>query len=177
MSNNVVPSSQSLSLLLPSEQATQLVAATIGPALLPGCIIYLSGPLGAGKTAFCRALIRSLGYNGRVKSPTYTLVEPYNLSKIDLYHFDFYRFSSEEELRDAGFEELLDSSAVTLVEWPEMAATTLPAPHVRLRLELAETEDARRLHISVDGVQGLACLNALNSNRELDRWRLSDKTD
>lgn len=162
---------------MPSEQATRAVAARIAPALLPGCIIYLSGPLGAGKTAFSRALIRSLGYNGRVKSPTYTLVEPYNLSRFDLYHFDFYRFSSEEELRDAGFEEMLDSSAVTLVEWPEKAALTLPAPHVHMRLELAESEDARHLSITFDGAQGLACLNALNSDPALGRWRTDRQAD
>lgn len=171
MSSQVYLPDRTLDLLLPTEHATTIVAAVLGAALLPGCVIHLSGPLGAGKTTLCRALIRSLGYNGRVKSPTYSLVESYNLSNFHLYHFDFYRFSSEEEFREAGFEELLDSSAVTLVEWPEMAAAVLPDPHVFMRLELAEMEPARHLRIAVAGEPGHACLNALNSSPELALWR------
>lgn len=174
MLNQVYPPDHTLNLLLPTEAATAAVAAVLGAAIKPGCVIYLSGTLGAGKTAFCRALIRSLGYNGRVKSPTYTLVEPYNLGKFDLYHFDFYRFSSEEELREAGFEEMLDSAAITLVEWPEMAANTLPEPDVLLRLELVATEHARHLQVAVHGEAGRACLSALNSSPDLTAWRQND---
>lgn len=161
----------SLQWLLPDESATASAAATLAAALRPGCVIHLSGPLGAGKTAFCRALIRSLGYNGRVKSPTYTLVEPYNFSQFDLYHFDFYRFSTEQELRDAGFEEMLDADAVALVEWPEKAAATLPAPHVLLRLDPTGATEARRLQATARGDRGLACLSALRESPVLARWR------
>jgi len=136
-------------------------------------VIHLSGTLGAGKTAFCRALIRSLGYNGRVKSPTYTLVEPYRLSRFELYHFDFYRFSSEQELREAGFEEWLDSDAVALIEWPEMAATQLPDPDVLLRLELAEVDEARDLHVQVQGATGQSCLSALLSDASIRAWEIT----
>lgn len=163
----------SLSLHLADESATAAVARTLGAALRPGCVIHLSGTLGAGKTAFCRSLIRSLGYNGRVKSPTYTLVEPYRLSRYELYHFDFYRFSSEQELRDAGFEEWLDSDAVALIEWPEMAATKLPDPDVLLRLALAEADEARDLHIQVHGAAGHACLSALTSDATISSWEIA----
>ncbi|MEZ5739409.1 MAG: tRNA (adenosine(37)-N6)-threonylcarbamoyltransferase complex ATPase subunit type 1 TsaE [Burkholderiaceae bacterium] len=113
---------------LADEAATAALGARLAPLLTPGSVVFLSGDLGAGKTVLSRALIRSLGYNGRVKSPTFSLVEPYNLSRYTLYHFDFYRFSSEDELREAGFEEQLDSAAVALVEWPEKLRPALPRP-------------------------------------------------
>ncbi|MFK7964781.1 MAG: tRNA (adenosine(37)-N6)-threonylcarbamoyltransferase complex ATPase subunit type 1 TsaE [Burkholderiaceae bacterium] len=170
------PGRDSLSLGLADEAATALVAEVLGQALRPGCVIHLSGTLGAGKTAFCRALIRSLGYNGRVKSPTYTLVEPYRLSKYELYHFDFYRFSSDQELREAGFEESLDSDAVALIEWPEMAADKLPKPDVLLRLALADDDQARDLHVQVHSEAGRACLNALLANQTICRWQIETPT-
>ena len=124
-------------------------------------VVHLQGDLGAGKTTFCRALIRSLGYNGRVKSPTFTLVEPYNLESFELYHFDFYRFSSENELREAGFEEQLDSDAVALVEWPERAGNLLPPPDLRVRLAMAEGDDARELSLQAFTAQGHRCLSEI----------------
>ena len=147
---------------LPSEQATADAAARLAPAIIAGTVIHLSGDLGAGKTTFSRALIRSLGYNGRVKSPTFTLVEPYNLPRFVLYHFDFYRFSSGEELRDAGFEEQLDDSCVALVEWPERAGDFLPAPDLRLRINWI-SESARQLLGDAFSPAGAACLTALAS--------------
>lgn len=152
--------SGSLDCPLDSEQATADAAARLAPAITPGMVIHLSGDLGAGKTTFCRALIRSLGYNGRVKSPTFTLVEPYNLSRFVLYHFDFYRFSSGEELRDAGFEEQLDDSCVALVEWPERAGDFLPTPDLRLRIDWI-SESARQLLGAAFSPAGKACLTAL----------------
>ena len=120
-------------------------------------------PLGAGKTEFCRSVIRSLGYNGRVKSPTFTLVEPYTLSTFTLYHFDFYRFSSEEELREAGFEELIDSDAVVLVEWPERAQSALPEPDLWLRLAAGDEPESRRLETHAGTARGRACLRAMRA--------------
>lgn len=148
---------------LADEAATARAAARLGATLVPGMRIYLSGDLGAGKTAFCRALIRSLGYNGRVKSPTFTLVETYTLERFPLYHFDFYRFSSEDELREAGFDEVFDSPAVVLVEWPEQAAGRLPAPDLHLVLQAAESPDSRRLVVRARSERGRACLNAMRA--------------
>ena len=152
------------SFLLRNEDATQAAAGALGSQITPGMVIHFSGDLGAGKTTFCRALIRSLGYNGRVKSPTFTLVEPYNLELFALYHFDFYRFSSGDELRDAGFEEQLDSYSVALVEWPERAGDLLPAPDVRCQLRLDDSNDsARTLVVHAFSEQGRRCLRALNA--------------
>ncbi len=160
-----------LQLLLPDEAATHSFASRLASWLEPGWVIHLSGTLGAGKTSLCRGLLRSLGYNGRVKSPTYTLVEPYNLSGFTLYHFDFYRFSTEDELRDAGFEEWLDSDAVALVEWPEMAARVLPEPDLLLRLALADDDDSRRLSALGCSARGRRCLAALTADPMLGALR------
>src|SRR5690606_25365406 len=105
----------SLSLLLADEAATAALARAIADVLRPGTTIHLSGDLGSGKTAFTRALLRALGHAGRAKSPTFTLVEPYNLSKFNLYHFDFYRLSSERAWLDAGFDEYLDGQGVVVI--------------------------------------------------------------
>lgn len=96
--------------------------------------VHLSGDLGAGKTAFARFLLRELGFSGPVKSPTFTLLEPYNSPVLDVYHFDLYRFSSPDQWFDAGFEDIIASPGLALIEWPENAARALPAPDLRLRL-------------------------------------------
>ena len=122
---------------------TSALAAALAAHLGPGFVLTLSGDLGAGKTALTRAMLRALGHTGRVRSPTFTLAEPYNLPNFELYHFDFYRFNSDEEWRDAGFDEILGGAAAAVIEWPELAGDSLPAPDLRLRLELPETPRAR----------------------------------
>ncbi|MFO1198841.1 MAG: tRNA (adenosine(37)-N6)-threonylcarbamoyltransferase complex ATPase subunit type 1 TsaE [Burkholderiaceae bacterium] len=114
--------------------ATSALAAAIAPHVRPGFVVYLSGDLGTGKTAFTRALLRALGHDGRVRSPTFTLAEPYNLSNFELYHFDFYRFGSSDEWRDLGFDELIGGDVAAVVEWPELAGQGLPAPDLWIRL-------------------------------------------
>ncbi|MBA3032658.1 MAG: tRNA (adenosine(37)-N6)-threonylcarbamoyltransferase complex ATPase subunit type 1 TsaE [Gammaproteobacteria bacterium] len=101
---------------------------------LRGGIIYLEGDLGAGKTTLVRGLLRKVGFGGTAKSPTYTLVEPYVVSGLNLYHFDFYRFNTPEEFLDAGLDEYFAEDAVCLVEWPDRAAPYLPAADLRIRL-------------------------------------------
>lgn len=120
---------------LPDEAATLALGARLASALAPGLRVYLSGDLGAGKTTLVRGLLRALGYVGRVKSPTFTLIELYKLSNLCLYHFDFYRFKASDEWEDAGFRELFGGDAVCVVEWPEKAGALLPAADLRLRLE------------------------------------------
>lgn len=161
---------------------TSALAAALAAHLGPGFVLTLSGDLGAGKTAFTRAMLRALGHLGRVRSPTFTLAEPYNLPNFELYHFDFYRFNSDEEWRDAGFDEMLGGAAAAVVEWPELAGDSLPAPDLRMRLDLpevprgspvdsaaqpedmpADSLDERRIaSFAAYTERGLACLSALD---------------
>ncbi len=99
-------------------------------------VIYLRGELGAGKTTLARGILRGLGYAGRVKSPTYTLVEVYKLSRLYLYHFDFYRLEDRDGWLDAGFRDYFDEGAVCLVEWPEKAGGTLPPADLDVHLAI-----------------------------------------
>ena len=125
-----------LNLHLPDEAATDALGARLARGLVPGLSIHLVGDLGTGKTALTRACLRALGYAGKVKSPTYTLVEPYMVSKLPLYHFDFYRLQEPREWLDAGFREYFNAASVCLVEWPEKAAD-LPDPDLRITLRHA----------------------------------------
>ena len=124
--------------LLPDEAATIALAERLAlalPADLAGWTILLEGELGAGKSTFARALIRALGHDGAVPSPTYTLVEPYQLSAKSIYHVDLYRVSSEEELRYLGWNELDDGCR--LVEWPDRAPGLLSEADLRIQLAYA----------------------------------------
>jgi tRNA threonylcarbamoyladenosine biosynthesis protein TsaE len=122
-------------------------------------VIYLSGDLGAGKTTLARGLLRGLGYAGRVKSPTYTLVEVYEFSRLYLYHFDFYRFNDPQELAEAGFRDYFNSDSVCLVEWPEKAAARLPAADLRILMQVAGS--GRSVGIFAETEAGEFCLRHL----------------
>jgi tRNA threonylcarbamoyladenosine biosynthesis protein TsaE len=104
---------------LPADADTLALGGALAAGLTPGMVVYLSGELGAGKTTLVRGVLRGLGYEGKVKSPTFTLVEVYEVSRLYLYHFDFYRFSDPRELGEAGFREYFNPRSVCLVEWPE----------------------------------------------------------
>lgn len=97
--------------------------------------IELRGPLGAGKTTFVRHLLRSLGVEGRIKSPSYAIVEPYELPGLHVWHFDYYRFGNPREWEDAGFRELYAEPGLKLSEWPEQVGALMPAPDLRLSIE------------------------------------------
>ena len=132
------------SLLWPTELATQLFAAHL--ATQPGidnAFIALQGDLGAGKTTFVRHLLQALGVQGRVKSPTYAVVEPYELPRLNVWHFDFYRFTDPREWEDAGFRDIFASPGLKLAEWPDKAASMLPTADLEIRLQT--TADASRL--------------------------------
>ena len=118
-------------------------------------VVYLSGELGAGKTTLARGVLRGLGYMGRVKSPTFTLVEVYNFSKLYLYHFDFYRFENPGELEESGFPDYFGPDAVCVVEWPENAPGLPPAD---IRIALRVTPGGRTLEMSAHTEVGKLCM-------------------
>lgn len=121
--------------------------------------IYLRGELGSGKTTLVRGLLRSLGVRSGVKSPTYSLVELYVTSRLNLYHFDFYRFVDPDEFRDAGFADYLGGDAVCLVEWPERAGAALPSPD--LEIALAYKDAGRTVAVRAFTAAGARCLASL----------------
>jgi tRNA threonylcarbamoyladenosine biosynthesis protein TsaE len=144
---------------LADESETAAVGARLAGVLMPGMVIYLCGDLGAGKTTLARALLRALGYTGKVKSPTYTLVESYVISNLYLYHFDFYRFSDPHEWDDAGFREYFNPHTVCLVEWPEKAGGLLPPPDLRVTLRVQGA--GREIEIAAETERGRQCLGNL----------------
>lgn len=122
-----------------TEQDMQQLAARMAPYTNPGQVIFLNGDLGMGKTTFARGFINQKGYTGIVKSPTYTLVEPYTISDdITCYHFDLYRLSEAEELEFTGARDYFNATSICLVEWPEKAGAFLPDPDLNLKFALDE---------------------------------------
>jgi tRNA threonylcarbamoyladenosine biosynthesis protein TsaE len=124
---------------LPDEASTLEMGQAFVAELNPGMTIYMHGDLGAGKTTFVRGVLKELGYLGKVKSPTYTLVEPYVFSRFTVYHFDLYRFNDEEEWEFAGFREYFNPQSICFVEWPEKAFSLLPKPDVDIQITAQST--------------------------------------
>jgi tRNA threonylcarbamoyladenosine biosynthesis protein TsaE len=149
---------------LPEEAATQALGAALAPALTPGMVIYLRGELGAGKTTLARGLLRGLGYQGRVKSPSFALVEVYEISRLYLYHFDFYRFiesKNPQAFRQTGFAEHFNQESVCIVEWPERVGG-LPAADLTVTLEVVAKDGfGRTARLHADSETGAKCLNRL----------------
>ena len=132
------------------EVATLQFGAQFAQKLQPGLTIYLHGDLGVGKTTFTRAVLLGLGHTGKVKSPTYNLLESYALAKFNLYHFDLYRFTDEEEWHHAGFREYFNADSVCMIEWPEKAQHVLPAAD--LDISLSHLPQGRMLKIQANSV-------------------------
>ena len=121
---------------LHEEAGTLALGAALGRTLMPGLAIYLHGELGAGKTTLTRALLHAAGFGGHVKSPTYTLLEVYTVSRMSLYHFDFYRFTHPDEFLEAGLDEYFGSDGACLVEWADKALPYVPQPDLEVRLRV-----------------------------------------
>ncbi len=128
------------------EDASSMEAfgATLVDFIDSGLLITLSGNLGAGKTTLTRGFLHAVGHKGAVKSPTYTIVEPYDVNGKSIMHFDLYRLSDPEELEYLGFRDYLDGLTVCLIEWPEKASGFLPQPDLAISIDLAK--DGRQIH-------------------------------
>lgn len=133
-----------------SSKETEAVGARLGSALSPGSVVAYFGGLGMGKTAFTRGLAAGLGYQGRVTSPTFTIVNEYEGGRLPLFHFDMYRLTSAEDLFDIGWEDYLSRGGVCAVEWSENIADALPADAIQVRIERVDDMTRR---ITVEGVE------------------------
>lgn len=128
-----------------------------------GCLIYLEGDLGAGKTTFARGFLRGMGHVGAVKSPTYTLIEPYEIGDRHCYHLDLYRLADPDELEYLGIRDMLQEQAVLLVEWPQQGGDALPVPDLWVRITYQGT--GRELNLEGRSRRGRELIEALGK-----RW-------
>ena len=135
-----------LSEFLEDENSTLAFGEALARRLPDAALVLLHGQMGAGKTTLVRGILRAFGHRGAVKSPTYTLLEPYELDDRTIYHFDFYRIGDSEELDFIGIDELLDADAIKLIEWPERAARRIPPAQVEIFLQVEG--NGRRIEVS-----------------------------
>ena len=148
-----------LNLSLDTEEDTHQFGALLGKNLNAPLVCYLRGDLGVGKTRLVRAVIQSLGYDGNVKSPTYTLVEPYHLQGVNIYHFDLYRISDPEELDFLGIRDYFDHQSISFIEWPDKGKGWLNAADLSILLEF--NGDGRKIQLSGLTEKGINLLNKL----------------
>lgn len=146
------------------EAATDTFARTLAQApALRDAFIALHGDLGAGKTTFVRHLLRALGITGRIKSPTYAVVEPHEAPDgLAIFHFDFYRFSDPREWDDAGFRDIFAGPGLKLAEWPDNAASRTPVADLAIKME-AMTDDSRTVTLHAGTARGFALLAHLDN--------------
>ena len=147
------------SIVLDDENATLALATRLAAQIKPGMVIYLHGDLGAGKTCLVRGVLNALGFKGRVKSPTYTLLEPYHAAGLDLRHFDLYRLQDENEWEFAGFRDEFDGKSIFFIEWPDKASSFIPPADLEISLDILP--QGRLADIKGNTSIGLACLKQL----------------
>lgn len=143
-----------LALELPDEQATEALGAALAQACSLGGVVHLVGDLGVGKTTLARGLMHALGHEGAVRSPTFTLVEPYETLSPKVYHFDLYRLSDPEELEMMGIRDYMEERALVVIEWPERAGGILPPADCRVELADAGRGRSARIHTN-DRIAGV----------------------
>ena len=162
------PSFPACALTCPDEAATaafaqQLAAHLLRHPALADAYLTLHGDLGAGKTTLVRHLLRALGVQGRIKSPTYAVVEPYDTpSGLALWHFDFYRFSDPREWEDAGFRDIFASAGLKLAEWPQKAAALIPAADIAIDIEALD-DTVRRVTLQAHTARGATLLQGMSA--------------
>jgi len=148
-----------LTLLIEDEAAMLALGAKLATLLQGLGVIYLHGDLGMGKTTLARGIIRALGHQGAVKSPTFTLIEPYLIGQTQVFHFDLYRLLDAEELEFLGARDCFSEDALCLVEWPERGAGVLPAPD--LDITISALASGRSVQLQPVSSRGEACCRAL----------------
>ena len=146
-------------LQIDAPEAMEQLGSQLGQHCPQGTRLYLQGDLGAGKTTLVRGFLRGRGYEGKVKSPTYTLVEPYEVQDIDIFHFDLYRLNDAEELEHIGFRDYFDGRGISLVEWPEKATALLDEPDLLIIINLLA--DSRSLELQALSLKGQELLLAI----------------
>lgn len=157
---------------LADEVATSKIAAQLAQVFMAG-VVYLVGGLGAGKTTFTRAWLHAKGHIGAVKSPTYTLVEPYTIAGQPVFHFDLYRLNDPFELELMGIRDYFDDhNALLLVEWPQKGEPVIPPADLQLTLHIAEDDLTRQLKIEALSPVGIAALTDLNCDISRDQTGL-----
>ncbi len=138
--------------VLNSAEQTEAFAAKLAMAVSAPCFIALQGELGAGKTTFARGFLQALGHQGKVKSPTYTILEPYQIGELTIYHFDLYRLADPEELELIGAHEMFNEKCINLIEWPEQGEGWLPQMDLWLKIDYSG--QGRRFALSATSQRG-----------------------
>jgi tRNA threonylcarbamoyladenosine biosynthesis protein TsaE len=133
--------------LIKTDAAMQQLGAQLSNICGDNCVLYLEGELGAGKTTLTRGFLRALGYKGKVKSPTYNIVEHYTVDSRDIYHFDFYRLVNSSELEDLGIRDYFAKKAIFLIEWPERGIGLLPPADIKCKVVVTNTRNERNVEI------------------------------
>ena len=146
-------------ILLADEAATVKMGNVIAESVALGSTIFMHGDLGAGKTTMSRGIIQGLGHEGRVKSPTYTLVEPYEMPHASVYHFDLYRLADPEELEYMGFRDYFNDKAVCIIEWPEKGEYFLQKADIELYLTYADEQ--REISFKANSSSGLEAITKI----------------